>query len=171
MKFNSHNLKRSERDKEAIHALPFEWDPTPLNENEGYFYTRGMEREMTLNELAKIVNLNARNKGFYNQIEEIMQSDLTNDQKQFVLHLWNSNRLLLIISELTEGFEGMRNGNYSAEPKSGGLVEELGDAQIRLSDFTEDLKQRHIGFDFEEVILNKHNYNQTRPYMHGGKKS
>lgn len=172
MKLNSHHFLRTKNDRESIHSLPFEYDPTPLKENEGYFYTRGMEREMTFNELARMVNRNAKNKGFYNKIQEIMEADLTDEQKEFVMHLWNSNRLLLIISELCEGFEGIRHGNFSDEPKSGGLLEELGDAQIRIADFTEDLKEQlSIVFDFEEVILKKHQYNTERPYMHGGKKS
>lgn len=45
MKLNSHKMIRSERDVESIHSLPFEYDSTPLKENEGYFYTRGMEMQ------------------------------------------------------------------------------------------------------------------------------
>ena len=176
MKLNSHKQIRTKNDKESIHSLPFEYDPTPLNENEGHFYTRGMEIEMTLNELGKLVNANARNKGFYKQIEDLSANPYLNKQeKEFINHLWFSNRLLLIISEVCEGFEGLRNGNFNSEPKSGGLMEELGDTQIRLSDLIEDLKLNSPYVDnpknFEEIVIEKHQFNTQREYKHGGKKS
>lgn len=120
---------------------------------------------MTINQLGSIVHRNAVSKGFYDDISDLLDHPtLTNKQKEFILYLWRSNRLMLIVSELSEGLEGLRNGNLSTEPNSGGLGEELADAQIRLADFGIDL-----GISLEDTVQRKHDYNVTRPFKHGGK--
>lgn len=119
----------------------------------------------TLNEMARMFNDNAHKKGFYKQIDELMDHpQLTREQKDFILSLWRSNRLMLIVSELAEGLEGLSHGNLSSVPKSGGLGEELADAQIRLADFALD-----IGMDLEVAILEKHKFNTLREYKHGNR--
>lgn len=67
--------------------------------------------------------------------------------------------LCLIHSEISEALEAYRNHDDA------NLSEELADAVIRLFDTAEEL-----GIDIEEAIIKKHNYNQSRPYKHGGKK-
>lgn len=120
---------------------------------------------MKLNELGRSSFVNANKKGFYNKINELMQhNDLTQEHKEFILYLWRSSRLMLIVSELSEGLEGLRKGNLSATPKSGGLGEELADTQIRLADFSEDL-----GLDLESAVAEKAKFNDKREHMHGGK--
>lgn len=103
-----------------------------------------------INELAKQINENATEKGFYDGI-----TDKANP-------IWISNRLMLIVSELAEGLEGVRNGNLSSVPKSGGLGEELADACIRIFDLAYSL-----GIDLEQAIITKHSFNLSRPHKHG----
>jgi NTP pyrophosphatase (non-canonical NTP hydrolase) len=105
-----------------------------------------------INNLAKEIYVNAINHGFYDGID---------DNKN---PTWIAARLMLIVSELAEGLEGIRNGNLSCEPKSGGLGEELADACIRIFDMSESLD-----IDLEKAILDKMAYNKTRSFKHGGK--
>jgi NTP pyrophosphatase (non-canonical NTP hydrolase) len=103
-----------------------------------------------INKLAQEINANAINKGFYD------------GQPNHFDPVWISNRLMLIVSELAEGLEGVRNGNLSSEPKSGGLGEELADACIRIFDLAYSMK-----IDMEKAIQDKHEFNLSRPYKHG----
>lgn len=85
-------------------------------------------------------------------------------------------KLLLVISELTEAFEEVRNGHRVSEVyfldsaevvsrlKPEGFPVELADAVIRIFDLAEFLE-----IDLEENITMKMKYNQERPYKHGGK--
>lgn len=52
---------------------------------------------------------------------------------------------------------------YTSKPE--GIPSELADVVIRVFDICE-----HYGIDLEKAILEKHDYNVTRPFMHGGKK-
>ncbi len=105
-----------------------------------------------INELAKRINENAVEKGFYDGITDNADP------------VWISNRLMLIVSELSEGLEGVRQGNLSSAPKSGGLGEELADACIRIFDLAHSL-----GIDLEAAIKEKMLYNSNRAFKHGGK--
>ena len=75
--------------------------------------------------------------------------------------------LMLIVSELSEALEEYRGGKelfYLVNGKPEGIKVEMADALIRIMDHfgTE-------GWDLEEVVRLKHNYNKTRSYRHGGK--
>jgi len=118
---------------------------------------------MTLNDLGAEIYQNAVDKGFYEQIHTIL-AKLNPEEVTFVKNLWMSNRLMLITSELAEGLEGIRAGNLSAEPKSGGLGEELADAAIRLFDMFID-----CGINPDEAIRAKMNFNKNRLKKHGNK--
>lgn len=115
---------------------------------------------------------NARDKGFYSKIDELLSSDaLRPDQKEFIRTIWMSNRLMLIVSELAEALEGLRHGNFSSDPKSGGVGEELADAQIRLLDLCRDIAYRdNPDFNLEDAVDSKMKYNSGREKMHGGKR-
>ena len=118
---------------------------------------------MELNGLVMDVHNNTKAKGFYDDINRVIAhlAEYPEDQ-EFVRGLWVSTRLMLIVSELGEALEGLRDGNYSDTPKSGGVAEELADATIRIADLSKD-----IGFNLEHAIRNKHLYNLT----HHGRKT
>ena len=78
--------------------------------------------------------------------------------------------LMLVVSEVSEAFEEVRKGKsmtetyYSENGKMEGVPSELADVVIRIMDMCE-----HYGIDLEKVIKEKHEYNKTRHYKHGGK--
>lgn len=81
-----------------------------------------------------------------------------------------AEKLLLIVSEVSEATEEMRNGNpFTAFVQIGngkpeGFAIELADAAIRILDLC-----AACGIDLNEMIRIKHNYNVNRPHRHGGK--
>lgn len=93
---------------------------------------------MTIKELQRELHETARNKGFWDRPRE------------------RGTVLMLIVSELAEALEADRRGDME------GLAEELADAVIRCLDAAEAW-----GIDLEEEILKKHEYNRTRPRLHG----
>lgn len=79
-------------------------------------------------------------------------------------------KLMLIVSELAEALEDYRNGKdllevtNTPEGKPEGFPTELADAVIRIMDLC-----GYLGMDLAQAIADKHNYNITRSYRHGGK--
>lgn len=114
----------------------------------------------TIKELQSEVHELARSKGWWPELDCGGQPS-TND----ILA-----KLALIHSEVSEAVEEARKGGleaYYAVPdikKPEGSVVELADAVIRIMDLCGAL-----GLDLESAILEKHNYNKTRSYRHGGK--
>lgn len=89
---------------------------------------------------------------------------------------WDEERgfpevLMLCVSELAEALEEYRNGRSFTETYVGeggkpeGIPTELADVMIRLLDFC-----GYAGIDIDMAIHDKHEYNKTRPYRHGGKR-
>lgn len=86
------------------------------------------------------------------------------------------DRIALIHSELSEALEDYRalgeesfahRVEYSVESdtfKPEGVGAELADAVIRIFDAA-----KHYGIDLEHIIELKMDYNDKRPFMHGGK--
>lgn len=78
--------------------------------------------------------------------------------------------LMLVASEVSEAFEEVRKGKsmtetyYSEGGKMEGVPSELADVVIRVMDMCE-----YYGIDLEKTIAEKHEFNKTRPYKHGGK--
>lgn len=71
-------------------------------------------------------------------------------------------------SELSEALEEYRAGKpmeYETEGKPEGIAVEMIDCLIRILDWC-----GYEGIDVDEVLARKHEYNKTRPYLHGGKK-
>lgn len=75
---------------------------------------------------------------------------------------------MLIVSEIAEATEAVRRGEplfyKTPEGKPEGEMAELADAVIRVMDYFECM-----GWSLEDAIREKHTYNKTRPYRHGGK--
>lgn len=93
-------------------------------------------------------------------------------------HAWVNTKLMLIVSELVEAMEELRNGHTVNEVYSGdsgkpeGFLIELADAVIRIFHLW-DLEASHNpegGFSMERIIMAKLFYNSTRGNRHGGKK-
>lgn len=80
-------------------------------------------------------------------------------------------KLMLIVSELSEALEEYRESKplryrvASNLEKPEGIAAELADVVIRVGDLAGIL-----GFDLEDAIREKMEYNSTRAFMHGGKK-
>jgi NTP pyrophosphatase (non-canonical NTP hydrolase) len=115
---------------------------------------------MTIREWAKKVHESNVSHGW--------DSKVTNDNPGMF-----SEKMLLLVSEVSEALEefrdhrGLREIYYNPEApkKPEGIPIELADVAIRLLDFCEA-----NGIDLEEAIAEKHAYNLTRPFRHGGKK-
>jgi len=82
---------------------------------------------------------------------------------------YKGNRQFLIVSEVVEALDEVRNGKpsiYEVDGKPEGSAVELGDAVIRIADYA---------FEFNEPVVKaidtKAAYNKTREKMHGGKLS
>jgi NTP pyrophosphatase (non-canonical NTP hydrolase) len=110
---------------------------------------------MTLNEWVKEVHEVAKEKGWYNQRRSPLE-----------VHM-------LIVSELAEATEACRSFVDASSPKGWkdvhgkpeGEASELADALIRIMDYF-----GYQGWDLEEVVAAKTEYNKKRPFRHGGKK-
>lgn len=106
----------------------------------------------SLNDLAQEIHEWARLKGFYNR--EILSP---NDGR---FHIENpslpAEKLLLIVSEVTEALSALRDEDVSSE------AEEIADTFIRLLDYCAWRE-----FDIEYHIAKKMEFNRSRPHLHG----
>lgn len=75
-------------------------------------------------------------------------------------------KIALIHSEASEALEDYRSNNmettFLESGKPVGFPSELADIVIRVMDLCE-----HLGIDLAEEIVLKHEYNKSRPFMHG----
>jgi hypothetical protein len=93
---------------------------------------------------------------------------LTNCQKGF----WppnpedrnKSEAIMLVVTELAEGVEGIRHGNPPDDkvPEFDSASAEMADAIIRLMDMG-----KGFGWRIPEALVAKQNYNVTRAHKHG----
>lgn len=81
------------------------------------------------------------------------------------------DKLMLLVTEAAEAMEAFREGHALDEvwyekdgTKPCGIPSELADIFIRLVDTAED-----AGIDLATVVLEKMEYNRTRPFLHGKK--
>lgn len=104
-----------------------------------------------INEVAKQIHENAVNHGWWDEERSLPEI------------------IALCHSELSEALEEYRDGRgmvwYDAYNKPEGIAVEMVDCIIRILDY---LQYRNV--DIEAVLRNKHEYNVTRPYRHGGKR-
>ena len=77
-----------------------------------------------------------------------------------------AQKIALMHSELSEALEAIRTNNPQSEkiPNFTLLEEELADVVLRIMNFGGQL-----GLNIPEAILAKDEYNDNRPYKHGGK--
>ena len=106
-----------------------------------------------INEVAKEIHENAVKHGWWE------------DERSF------PEIIALIHSEVSEALEEYRNGHramavsYGYDEKPEGIPIELADVIIRILDYC-----TYAGIDIDAAISEKHEYNKSRPYRHGGKK-
>jgi NTP pyrophosphatase (non-canonical NTP hydrolase) len=111
-----------------------------------------LERELfidTLNKLQERAFANAKAKGFCDSERNVGEV------------------IALMHSELSEALEAARHG-YPADdklPQHSNFVVELADCVIRILNYAGEKD-----LNLAEVILDKMEYNEGRPHMHGGKK-
>jgi NTP pyrophosphatase (non-canonical NTP hydrolase) len=73
-----------------------------------------------------------------------------------------STKLLLIVTEISEATEVLRNGDINKSENIDKFAEELADAVIRISDLA-----GAMGIDLENAIIQKTKINEKRPIKHG----
>lgn len=85
------------------------------------------------------------------------------DEPRDDLHL-----IALMHSELSEAVEWIRHGNGKSDhiPEFTGVEEELADCIIRILDYA-----AHNNLKVGAALVAKMEFNETRPYRHGGKKA
>lgn len=103
---------------------------------------------MGINDLVKEAHQNAVKHGFWEDYYSTLNISAINNAI--------GNRLMLIVSEVAEAQEGLRNNNVS------NFEEELADVAIRLADLCGGLN-----IDLEAEIKKKMEINRNRPYKHG----
>lgn len=105
---------------------------------------------MNINELAKEIHNNAVAHGWWDEDRSVAEI------------------IALCHSELSEALEAYRNREplvWDNDGKPDGIAVEMIDCVIRVFDYLS-----HIGIDIEKIMLEKHEFNKSRPYKHGGKK-
>ena len=114
---------------------------------------KGAKTMIGINEVARQIHENAVEHGWW-------------DEKRGFPEI-----IALIHSEVSEALEEYRNGRLPTEVYTGnggkpeGIPIELADAIIRIFDYC-----GYAGIDIDAAITQKHEFNKTRPYRHGGKK-
>ena len=76
-------------------------------------------------------------------------------------------KIALIHAELSEGLEYIRKGDGQSDhiPEFRGIEEELADAVIRIMNLAQ---RKH--YRLAEAMIAKRDFNNARPFKHGGKK-
>lgn len=116
----------------------------------------------SLNELAVAINKTAHDKGWYDRgIRNFGEVVALMHEGQPILQI-----KCVSIQELSEALEAWRDdiGEVVCTFKPDGIAVELIDCMIRILDALVEMK-----IDPEEVLRLKMDYNNTRPYRHGGK--
>lgn len=127
-----------------------------------------------LNDLAKACNENAVSKGFYDTFDKLhVLAASTGDSKllEEFYAIWKLSRLKLVVTELAEAAEEVREpGKLSPKIKEKlgedlpAFDEEIADTLIRLFDLAGSL-----GVDLDRAVELKMRANALRKPMHGGK--
>jgi len=141
-------------------------------------------KEIGFDELSQSIHHNAVNKNFWecDIILKLMQDKQFHpDHIKTVAHAFRAQKLMLMVSEISEAMEADRKDRYFRESISAvngwisdqdfvphfekavkdTLEDELADTFIRLLDFAQ-----HSGIDLLAHVQAKHRYNKTRPCKH-----
>lgn len=119
-----------------------------------------INRAEVINELAGQIAQGNRDRGFWDDYEREVKNEAT--ERAFV-----SQKVMLIVSELSEAVEELRSGRdvtetYMKDGKPEGFPVELADAMIRLLDLC-----GHVGIPVGDVLVEKVAFNATRGRKHG----
>jgi NTP pyrophosphatase (non-canonical NTP hydrolase) len=111
-----------------------------------------MKHDMTIKELIKDAHERAKAKGWWEGETNVPE------------------KLCLVHSEISEALESYRDNEphvfISENGKPEGFAIELADAVIRIADLC-----GHLGIDLAYAVDVKSEFNERRPYRHGGKKA
>ncbi len=117
------------------------------------------------NDLAKVANNIAREKGFYSNLIALSnRRDISLEDYNWLQSTALQASICRMHSELSEAVEALRHDNPpdSHIPKYSGIEAELADVIIRILDTTAEHR-----LDVAGAILAKMKYNVKRPYKHG----
>lgn len=115
---------------------------------------------MKIKELVEKAYENANEKGFYNNLNTIvdLRADVSINYEQYcdLMNDFKGNLLMSIASEVIEAHNELREGTEEQ------FNEELADIVIRVASLA-----GMLGIDLEQEIINKMEKNKDRPYLHG----
>jgi NTP pyrophosphatase (non-canonical NTP hydrolase) len=122
-----------------------------------------------LNNLAKQINVRAREKGFWNSMDSAIdvledhasEYGVSKDTIKATKDAFIAQKIALVHGELSEAIEAMRNNMYGTEKKST-FEDEIGDAIMRLLDIA-----AQMDINIEAQIAWKMDYNLSRAQKHG----
>jgi NTP pyrophosphatase (non-canonical NTP hydrolase) len=130
-----------------------------------------LEQEVisALGELQREIHKVSTDHGFWEDHRNLnsMQLRYGNEfsiDKQLPDILLQISRAMLIVTEISEGVEALRDGDRKDDklPEFSGFTVELADALIRVFDLAE-----HFQLPVIEAMLDKIEYNKLRPFKHG----
>ncbi len=119
----------------------------------------------SFNAMANDAHANARNKGFWNKRDEVLNLCEAHGLGQFGRKLIASQLRELIVSEMGEACEGDRKSAMDDKvPQFMAVEAELADVIIRIGDYA-----CAFGLRVGEAVIAKMEMNKGREAMHGGK--
>lgn len=168
IEFQKGAAKLSEIFRNQFYPIIEQMNACVNNENNKELWKIALDVEeketITISQLVEVTHENARNKGFWDDWDSICWEDGLDKNEASTLEineLFNNaiaTRLMLIVSEVSEALEALRNNDQN------NFKEELADVIIRTCDLAGGLN-----IDLEDEVLKKINKNKDRPYKHGKK--